>query len=382
MEDSRKFDISFLGEFKNKAIESEFIEYDMRRYAKVLGPIALIFGTIYMMFLIADYFAIDSPYAFTIILVIRSLFLVVSVVVSLAIKKVNNYINLPYMITAYEILAIIGFVVIIGFYESHTVLLFFSVTVLTLAIYIMPNRPIYSQFIVIFLSMPFFMFHAKNIEGIDTTVFLKIIAYYLIMIIYCSIGAYLTNFYKRKQFLDRRELLRVSVTDPLTGIYNRAKFNEEISQWTDNCNRYENIFSLVMLDIDDFKKINDRYGHIIGDSVIQNLATTIQKVIRHTDILARWGGEEFVILLPNTEINQALEMTERIRICIEKSKYHKVENITCSFGLVAHRKNEDSESLLCRVDKLLYDAKNCGKNVVVSEANKIGERVLEIDFQI
>ncbi|MGE4284588.1 MAG: GGDEF domain-containing protein [Clostridia bacterium] len=375
MENIRKHHISFFGEFVDKGFEREFFNYDMRRYAKVIGPVILIFGVIYMMFFIADYFTIENSFSFMIILIIRALFLVVSVIVYLAVKKTNNYTNLVYLITAYEILAIIGFLVIIDHYESLTLLSFFSIIVMTLAVYIIPNKLTYAQIISAVLSLSFFIFHAKHIEGMETSVFFKMVAYNLIIIIYCNTGAYLTNFYKRKQFVDSRELLRVSITDPLTGIYNRTKFNDELSRWIDYCNKYENPLCLGIFDIDDFKRVNDNYGHLIGDSVIQNIAATIKKAIRNTDVFARWGGEEFVIFLPNTDIHQAMEMMERMRICIQNNKYDKVENITCSFGLAALRENENAESLLQRADKLLYDAKNCGKNAIVCEAGRIGEQI-------
>jgi len=368
VEDIRKYEISFFGEFVDKDLERDFFDYDMRRYANVVGPVALIFGVIYMLFFISDYFAIENPFSFIIILVIRAIFLIASVVVYSAIKRINNYANLAYLITAYEILAIIGFLVIVGYYKSLTLLLFLSVMAMTLAVYITPNKFIYTQIIAAFLNLSFLIFYAKHIEGMEISMFFKIVAYNLIILIYCNIGAYLTNYYKRKQFLDSKELLRVSITDPLTGIYNRVKFNVELNQWIDYCNRYGNPHSLVMFDIDDFKRVNDGFGHLMGDHVIQNIALTIKKVIRNTDIFARWGGEEFVILLPNTDIYQAMEITNRMRICIQNNKYDKVENITCSFGLVELRQNENAESLLQRADKYLYEAKACGKNAVVCEA--------------
>nr|WP_246169685.1 GGDEF domain-containing protein [Alkalibaculum sporogenes] len=205
--------------------------------------------------------------------------------------------------------------------------------------------------------------------------FLKLLSYNLITIIYCNIGAYLTNFYKRKQFADSKELLRVSITDPLTDIYNRTKFNEELDQWVNHYKNDECTLSLVMFDIDDFKRINDGYGHLIGDNVIQNIVDTIKKIIRNTDIFARWGGDEFVILLPHTDKHQAMEMMERMRLCIQNSKHYKGENITCSFGLVTLRKNDNAESLLQRVDRLLFDAKDCGKNAIVYEKDRMIEQI-------
>lgn len=359
-----KYDISLSGEFVDKTLEREFFCYYMKYDSKFIGPVALIFGTIYMLFAISDYFTVGNHSSFIIILVIRVLLLIVSVIIYFSLKKIKDYSNLSYLITAYEIWAIISFMIIIYQYGSIGFIAFFSVMAITLALYITPNRLINAQVISILFNLSFFVLFAKHIENIENGMILKIIAYNLIFIVLGNISAYLTNFYRRKQFADSKELLKLSITDSLTGIYNRAKFDQELNRWIDYCNRYDNPLSLALLDIDDFKRINDSYGHITGDSVLQDITSIINKAIRSTDIFARWGGEEFVILLPNTNINQAKEMTERLRICIQKNKYNKVENVTCSFGLVSLQKNEDSESLLKRVDRLLYDAKKRGKNNV------------------
>jgi diguanylate cyclase (GGDEF) domain len=374
MEGSGKYDISLTGEFVDKTLEKNFFNYDMKYYSRFLGPVALIFGIIYMLFIIADYFNIENSSSFIVILIIRVLFLMVSVAIYFAIKKINNYSNLAYLITAYEAWAIISFLMIIYQYQSITFISFFSVMAITLAVYITPNKLINTQIISILLNLSFCILFAGHIESLKAGMLLEIIGYNLIFIVFGSIEAYLTNFYKRKQFADSRELLRLSITDSLTGIYNRTQFDQELNRWIDYSNRYDSPLSLVMFDIDDFKKVNDIYGHLIGDSVLQNIASVIQKAVRNTDIFARWGGEEFVILLPNTGIPQAMEMAERMRICIQENKYDKAENVTCSFGLVSLQKNENAESMMQRADRLLYDAKEQGKNTVVCEACEIGER--------
>jgi diguanylate cyclase (GGDEF)-like protein len=241
---------------------------------------------------------------------------------------------------------------------------FFSIMAITLAVYIIHNRLINSQIISVLFTLSFFVFYESHIEHMETSMLLKFIGYSLIFITFGNIQAYLTNFYRRKQFADSRELLRLSVTDSLTGISNRAKFEQELDWWIDFSKRYGNPLSLVIFDIDNFKQVNDYFGHLIGDSVLKNLTTITKNVIRNTDIFARWGGEEFVVLLPNTGIRQALEITERVRICIRENKAEGVENVTCSFGLVSLEKNENAESLLKRADKFLYKAKEQGKNTV------------------
>lgn len=375
MERRGKYNISFFGEFADKTLEKEFLNYDMKDYSKFIGPVTLIFGIIYMLFIIADYFAIDNPSSFMVILVNRALLFMGSVIIYFSVKKINNYFKLIYLISAYEIWAIIAFMVIIYQYGTISFISLFSVMAITLAVYITPNKLINAQIVTILFNLFFFIFFANRIDNMGTNMLLKIIAYDLIFILFANIESYLANFYRRRQFADRRELIRLSVTDSLTGIYNRTKFDQELNLWIDYCKRYETPISMIIFDIDDFKKVNDNYGHLIGDSVIRSIASVIKKVIRNTDIFARWGGDEFVILLPNTDISQAIEMTERMRIYIQKNEYDEVKNVTCSFGLVSLRKNESAESLLQRADKLLYFAKEQGKNIVLCEAKKTGEQV-------
>ncbi|MEN6462558.1 MAG: GGDEF domain-containing protein [Syntrophomonas sp.] len=375
MKANDKYDISFSGEFVDKALEREFLHYDMKYYLKIIGPVAIIFGLIFMTFIISDYFAIESHSSFTVIFLTRLFFLMVSIVLYFAVKKINDYSNLVYLITTYEIVFFVSFIVIINQYGSISIMSFFSIMAITLAVYIIPNRLINSQIISVLFALSFFIFYYNHIEHMETSMLLELVGYSLIFITFGNIQAYLTNFYRRKQFADSRELLRLSVTDSLTGIYNKAKFNQELDWWIDFCNRYGSPLSLVIFDIDNFKKINDNYGHLTGDNILKSITLLIKNTIRNTDIFARWGGDEFVVLLPNTDIEQAIVITERMRSCIQKSKCDGVINVTCSFGLVSLLNNENTESLLQRADKFLYKAKEQGKNTVAYEVGKGGEQI-------
>lgn len=374
MEGKGRYGMSLLGEFLDKALEREFFHYDMRFFSRHIGPVALIFGAIYMLFIIPDYFAVKSASSFMDILVIRILFLSVSAAVYFIVRKITDYSKLAYLITAYELWAVISFMLIIYKYESIGVISFFSVMAITLAIYITPNRFINAQIISVLFNLSYCILFAYRVDDAGKNMLWQIASYTLIFIIFGNIEAYLANSYRRKHFTDSRELLRLSATDSLTGIYNRNRFDQELNRWVDYCNIYNNPLSLAIFDIDDFKSVNDSHGHLAGDSILQNIASIIKDSIRRTDIFARWGGEEFVILLPNTDIRQALEMAERMRVCIEENKYGSVENVTCSFGLVSLQKNEDAGSFLQRADNLLYEAKKQGKNTVVCDAYKAKEQ--------
>ena len=157
----------------------------------------------------------------------------------------------------------------------------------------------------------------------------------------------------------------MSVTDRLTGIYNRGKFEVELSNEIQRVNRYDSEpFSLIFFDIDNFKKINDTYGHSVGDLVLIKIVSLLHNALRTTDVFARWGGEEFVIIMPHTALSNAVEAAEKLRQVIEKEDIKEVGHVTCSFGVTEFLKEDDIQSLIIRADNAMYKAKKEGKNRV------------------
>jgi len=156
--------------------------------------------------------------------------------------------------------------------------------------------------------------------------------------------------------------------DNLTKLFNRQKLNEEFDKEILREERYGHGLSLIMLDIDDFKKINDTYGHDKGDVVLIEISNIILKSIRKTDIAARWGGEEFMVLLPETNLNNSLTIAESIRSNIESFIFSELtKNVTVSIGVASFQNDTyDKDSIIKYVDIALYNAKNDGKNRVVA----------------
>ncbi|XOB61777.1 diguanylate cyclase [Campylobacterota bacterium DY0563] len=163
-----------------------------------------------------------------------------------------------------------------------------------------------------------------------------------------------------------KKLKEQSNKDALTKIYNRKFYNEKIKELLSLYNRYENTFSYLMFDIDDFKKINDIYGHIVGDKVLIELANIVSDDIRVTDYFFRVGGEEFVILLSDTTLEESKAVAEKIKDSIsEKVKVIDSLRVTVSIGLTEVLKGDEEESIYKRADANLYKAKHTGKNRVV-----------------
>lgn len=157
----------------------------------------------------------------------------------------------------------------------------------------------------------------------------------------------------------------ISERDYLTNIYNRNKFYEIVKKEMRYSKRYKYDSSVMLMDIDHFKRINDIHGHDWGDQVLKELAGEILQNIRETDIFARWGGEEFVLLLPHTKIDEALTVAEKIRILVENSQSPKLKDITISIGVAQiDSENYDIEKAIKIADEGMYCAKRMGRNQV------------------
>ena len=160
------------------------------------------------------------------------------------------------------------------------------------------------------------------------------------------------------------DLDQLARTDELTGAWNRRRFEETVETEMDRLRRYGQRLSLMILDVDHFKKINDLYGHSIGDRVLIYLSNTIRSSLRVSDSLTRWGGEEFIILCPNTTAETVSKLAERLRKKVASIKFQEVGNITLSFGVAECGAEETWEQWLHRADEALYLAKSGGRDRV------------------
>lgn len=156
-------------------------------------------------------------------------------------------------------------------------------------------------------------------------------------------------------------------TDGLTGVYNRKKFDKILSYELSRNARYQNNLCVAILDIDFFKKFNDDYGHLIGDEVLIMLSEHISTSIRGTDTFARWGGEEFVLLFPQTSLNQAVVICDKLRLGVQNNPHHSAGTITASFGITAYVNKDTTDSIFKRCDDALYLAKANGRNIVCTK---------------
>jgi diguanylate cyclase (GGDEF)-like protein len=167
---------------------------------------------------------------------------------------------------------------------------------------------------------------------------------------------------------DRRrleeELNRLAVTDPLTGVWNRRQGQQLLDSGLAEARRYGTDVSLLMLDIDHFKAINDEHGHQVGDAVLVELCRRLSAHLRPSDALVRWGGEEFVILARHTDLDAATSLAEKLRALVAATPLDGAGTITVSIGVAHLEPSDDVDRWLFRVDQAMYEAKAAGRNAV------------------
>ncbi|MDH5464538.1 MAG: sensor domain-containing diguanylate cyclase [Thiovulaceae bacterium] len=163
---------------------------------------------------------------------------------------------------------------------------------------------------------------------------------------------------------EKEKLRIVAMTDPLTGAGNRSKFNTMIDEQLAIARRYTTELSIIIFDVDHFKQINDQFGHQTGDEVLKRIVSIVKNEIRESDLLIRWGGEEFLIVLPNTSLEHAELAAQKIRKSFDDEKFEDVKKVTCSFGCTTLKTEDTIASMIARADEAMYQAKKAGKNCV------------------
>lgn len=160
------------------------------------------------------------------------------------------------------------------------------------------------------------------------------------------------------------KLKKLSITDELTQLYNRRHINDILHSEVENANRYQRSFGVILFDIDSFKAVNDTYGHQTGDDVLQSIAAIMRKNMRKTDTIGRWGGEEFVIITLEPELDKLIHFAEKLRKAVESYEFYTAGSITCSFGVTVYVNGDTGETMISRADKAMYEAKDSGKNCI------------------
>lgn len=208
---------------------------------------------------------------------------------------------------------------------------------------------------------------------LHTTTRIPTVAFIQIISAMVFVGA-LSFFYEIVRSRQEQMLKSHADIDYLTGIYNRRGLNQALSVEINRVERYGNQLSFVLLDLDNFKLINDKHGHKLGDKLLRDFCQLTRGVLRESDIFARWGGEEFAILLPEAKLEKARLFADKLRATIAAHEFETVGRITVSMGVAEYKLPESQDALLHRADTALYRAKETGKNRVLVEDHALSTK--------
>ncbi len=278
--------------------------------------------------------------------------------------------------------------------ESRGLLLLMYVIMLLFGIFRLNTRDFFliSMITLMTYGTDIILLYLFRPEGVNfRNEFLQWIVLAIVMIAFSYIGGYISSL-RRNLSTSRSELKKtvenlnisrselerslsiiqeIAIRDELTGFYNRRHLMELLDNEKNRSIRGNTPFTIAMLDIDHFKKVNDTYGHQSGDEVLQTVSTTIRSTMRNTDFCGRYGGEEFVLVLIQTNLKEAMICIERMRTNIEKCVFPRIGDgfrVTASIGLSEYQMREAVETLIARADRALYRAKEGGRNRVEYEA--------------
>jgi diguanylate cyclase (GGDEF)-like protein len=367
----RRFLLTLRSEFRNCKREKLYFQQEMERTLSYIRSLFLILGIIYFLFIIPDMALIRNPHTFRLILTTRLVMVLFVLLLWFKLPKLVSADRYIFWLTAYEVLFSVSFLVIYSLYESPNLLIqSWGVILIILAFFLLPNRLLHSVSVSIFLYIGFFII-ALRVQPV--VIFREMAAactYPLIIIIFSTIVTSRFNYYKRLQYLYAQRLSYLSTHDTLTGLSNRSKFEGELYDCISLAKRYGTTLSLIFYDFDDFKKVNDKFGHPMGDYLLRTQGKLVKKYIREGDTLARWGGEEFAIILPHTDLEGALKAAAKIKAIISEYAF-KTGNITCSMGVTSYHEFDTKDTMMSRVDKLLYMAKHAGKDGIASDLDTL-----------
>jgi len=356
-----------IAEYKDNTLEPLFFEEEVRGSLHNFRSVLIGYGITFFFVGLYDIFGgATSHTALPIVLGGRGLVLLASLALYYLLGKRLGPNRVTLLIAAYELLA---FAACASFMflapATSPVVHGMSVMLLVVSVFVMPGRWLYmavvsTVMLVLYIVFSAFFMDAAHVSDL-VTADLYVAIGYLLMLVF----SHRVNRMSRMQFHKQSLLEKQSIIDKLTGIYNRARFDEALDEWTGLFQRYRTPFCLIMFDLDDYKRINDVFGHFIGDEVLRKVAAEVRRIIRAGDIFARWGGEEFIVLMPYNNLQTAYEQAERLRKRIEQIDLGDAGHITASFGVTEIKAGDNIDTLIQRVDKLMYLGKRSGKNIVI-----------------
>lgn len=347
---------------KNISGSEAFYEHQLSVSSKFIRSAAAIAAAFNLLLIFPDVVNITEPDSRCFVFAYRSAMILAAVLLIVFTKRIKTFKKLALIITAYELATAFIFFHIYALYPhpDFTIQLLGTLTII-MAVFLVPNMWANMLALSVLTGAGFLVYSYLRIgvggAGIDIMHFTAAAAYIAIETALFSVFMLNHNRYKRSEFFARTELQRIYATDPLTKIGNRVRLESEAEKWLGYCRRHGLDLSLVLVDVDNLKQINDQYGHLMGDAILYDVAQLMRKQLRANDVCVRWGGDEFILLLPHTDAGEAQKLTERIKSSIQQHEFTGEITVTCSFGISDMKGGFKLDELISHADHLMYHDK-------------------------
>lgn len=329
------------------------------------------------LFLICDLAFIHGQTERLICGILRYCFSVLLILLVKKLQRIGLFSAFSGVVTTLEAVGFVLFFSIMLLYETPNFMIQAMGILLTiLVVFLVPNRSENMFFVSVVASSVFFAYYGWNMQNIEAREYIAAVIFSTLTILICTVKAICADRYAQADFLARSRLELTSTRDFLTNAATRERLEEEAKRWMNFCRRQSLPLCLVFVDVDDLKRINDQYGHTIGDIALKEVAKLLQNQLRNSDTIARWGGDEFVLLLPNVSLQNAVLLLDRVKSAVSFLKIEGGIPVSCSFGVVQMGAESTYSQLLAEADAMMYRAKQNGKGRI-SFPNKITEENLQ-----
>lgn len=361
--------LNIIGEFRDPAQEHTFFHGYVLSVRHFIAWASLLVGALYLLLGFFELFAFRYNSTIVPNLTLRGCVFLCAVGVFFTARGSKSASSILYTYLTFAVILVVSYqCMLYGHYQAGEPQSFMELSIAFLVIvlicFLLPNRWIYSVAFSLGVSVMFLGLTAWYMVEVPLYQTLGVSLYFAFVVLLGAMFSRSLQVQRRLHYYRVRQLEHLSSTDRLTGIYNRQKFDEVFADWLARAGDEAGSFSVIMFDLDDFKRLNDSYGHMVGDEVLVSSVRAVREAIRSRDIFARWGGEEFMILLPGTPLPAAVSLAERLRHTVEGLRFPVGAHVTASFGVTQHQPGDTSDAILARVDGYLYRAKQEGKNRV------------------
>ena len=320
------------------------------------------------LFLVCDLLFIPNMADRMLIAILRYAFSILLILMIGVLQKARTFSTYTLELTILEAIAVLIYLLVLWSYENPNFMIqTLGLVFLILIIFIVPNRKEYQLALSIAVAATYFVLTFFCIRNMAKSELIAAIVYALLTITLCYVTAFGSDAFAFQEYIARTRLEQMSSTDFLTNAVTRERLEKEARRWMSFCRRQGLPLCLAFVDVDNLKRINDQHSHAAGDVVLKKIAELMQNQLRNSDTIARWGGDEFVLLLPNVSLQNAVLLLDRVRQAVSQIELGEIGKVSCSFGVAEMGPDSTYQQMLSEADALMCRSKEKGRGKISSK---------------